>query len=274
MTSPRHPAVVHTALMLALGLGMQAWVWASARTGCLGSALFVLPYWVSATLAAGETARFKRYAFINQYLASTGRLARLLRGGWLLVVWQGAKALFLTLLLMVSSLSLETGSRLVLLADLVLLPALLYVAGALLRGEIRAELRAPLIRHWAHWVNTLLLWFGLTVAILFSGQADYTDRPWQDVVRFGAAQPHVGCDALDVLARFQTVGEALALWAAQNLFLGLEQPQQVLFAWVVFSAAFGVSFLMAWAYSRVLVGAWAQPWRVPMLNLGSNHEPG
>jgi len=31
-------------------------------------------------------------------------------------------------------------------------------------------------------------------------------------------------------------------------------------AWAVFLAAFGASFLLAWIYSRALVGVLARPW--------------
>jgi len=54
------------------------------------------------------------------------------------------------------------------------------------------------------------------------------------------------------------VGEALGLWAMQNLV----RPGQPLMAWVVFLGSFGVSFLVAWAYSRALAGFVSRPWSI------------
>ena len=49
-------------------------------------------------------------------------------------------------------------------------------------------------------------------------------------------------------------------WGAQNYLQGLEHPQQFIMAWLAFLAFFGVSFLIAWAYSRALVGVLSRPW--------------
>jgi hypothetical protein len=83
------------------------------------------------------------------------------------------------------------------------------------------------------------------------------------VVQHAASGVSVGCDALALLARIQAVAGALSSWAAQHLFVGLERPEQLLLAWSFFVAWFGVSLVLAWAFSRSLLGVSARPWRVP-----------
>jgi len=249
------------AAMLALGLGLYWWPDVAGRFGCAGTALYLLPFWIAATLSAAEGAFLRRYRFISYSLADDGRLGRVLRPGPLLLLRQGVGGLLLALLLLVGALALAPGQRLLLLADLVLLPLLLVALGWLLRGEIRSDILRPLVRQWAHRVNALLLWLALLLVLFHSPQMDYSGQPWQTVARQGALEVTVGCDALAVLARLQSVGGALALWAAQNLFGGLQEAEQLLMAWGLFTAAFGVSFLLAWVYSRALVGVWVGRWR-------------
>jgi len=248
--------------MLVLGGGLYLWPPVSSHLDCTASVLYIVPFWVAGILAGIETACLKRYVFMSQYLSSAGRLTRLLRPGALLMAWHSLKGLFLILLLMVGSLTLDSLQRQLLLADLLLLPLLLLGISRLLRGEVRDHLNSALARLWTQWVNTLSVWITLMWVTWFTAHTDYTGLPWQEVVRFSAAEVTAGCDALAFLARIETISGALALWGAQNLFSGLERPDQVLMAWAIFTASFGVSFLVAWIYSRVLIGAWAQPWRL------------
>ena len=265
-----HARSVNFGVMLILGGGLYSWPWVSGHLDCMGSALYIIPFWVAGILAGIEAAYLRRYAFMSQYLAHAGRLVRLLRPGVLLLAWHSIKGLFLALLLMVGLLTLDSLQRQLLLADLLLLPVLLFGISRLLHGEIRDRLHPPLVRHWTQWGNALLLWIALMWVTSFTAQMNYTGLPWQEVVRFGAAEVIVGCDALAFLARIEAISAALALWAAQNLFSGLERPDQLLMAWTLFIASFGVSFLVAWIYSRVLIGAWAQPWRLRS-SMGANH---
>lgn len=257
--------------MSAIWCGLLAWQWAASRLGCIASVLCVLPLWGILTLAASEVALLRRYAFIAQYLRPQGMLARLLRRKTVLLLWQGTKALFLALVLLVSALLFEGGQWRVLLADIVLMATLVGVIGALLHGEVKPDYSEPLARHWAHWVNAIVLWLTSVVLTFFSAHEDYTGMVWEEVVRFGASKVTVACDALAVLARINAVSEALAWWGAQNVLSGWERPAQVLMAWTAFIASFGVSFLIAWAYSRALAGILSKPWRLVASN--RNLEP-
>ena len=248
--------------MLAVWCVLLAWRWTADRLGCMGSVVFIVPLWGALMLAASEIALCRRHAFINQYLSAQGVLALILRGKTFLLFWQGFKALFFTLILLVSALLFDAKQWLVLLADILLLAMLLSVFTSLLRGEVKSSYREPLVHHWTHWVNTLLLWLVSVLVLFFSAQEDYTGMAWDEVVRYGASKVLVGCDALAVLTRISAISEALAWWAAQNILVALQQPLQVLSAWLAFIAMFGLSFLSAWAYSRALTGLLSRPWRV------------
>ena len=252
--------------MFAVWCVLLAWRWTADRLGCMGSVVFIVPLWGTLMLAASEVALCRRHAFITQYLSAQGMLARLLRGKTLLLTWQGVKALFFTLILLVSALLFDVEQWLVLLADILLMAVLLSMFTSLLRGEVKSSYREPLAHHWTHWVNTLLLWLVSVLVLFFSAQEDYTGMAWDEVVRYGASKVLVACDAIAVLTRISAVSEALAWWAAQNILVALEQPMQVLMAWLAFIAMFGLSFLSAWAYSRALTGVLSRPWRVPTSN--------
>ena len=248
--------------LLALWCILLAWHWTAARVECIGSALFLIPLWAALSLAASEVAIFKRYAFIAQYLRSEGVLARLLKRKTLLLAWQSTKALFFTLVLLVSTVLFDIGQWLVLLADIVVMVILVGVFAWLLRGEVKPSYRDPLARYWAHWVNTILLWIASVLVMFYSAHDNYTGMPWEEVVHFSALNNEVACDALAVLVRINAVSEALMWWSAQNFMTGWEQPAQRLLAWVAFLALFGVSFLIAWAYSRALTGVLSRPWKL------------
>ncbi len=247
--------------MFAMWCGLFAWKLVADRLECIGSALFVLPLWVALTLAAIEVALFKRHAFINQYLNPKGVLIQLWRRKALLLLWQGVKALIFTLLLLVSVVLFDTVQWLVLLADIVLMVTLVGVFSWLLQREIKPLYHEPLAHHWAQWANAVLLWLISALVMFFSAHENYQEMAWEQVISFSASNVTVSCDALAVLTRLNAVSEALMWWIAQNRLSELQDPAQVLIAWLMFTAWFGVSFLIAWAYSRALTGVLSKPWR-------------
>ncbi len=257
--------LIRIARMSAVWCGLLAWRWTADRLGCMGCILFILPLWGTLMLASTEIALCRRHAFISQYLSTEGILARLLRGKTLLLVWQGIKALFFTLILLVSVLLFDAEQWLVLLIDILLMTVLMGLFTGLLRGEVKSGYREPMAHHWAHWVNALLLWLVSVLVMFFSAHVDYTGMAWDEVVHYSAQSVLVACDAIAVLARIGAVGEALAWWAAQNFLVALERPMHIVVAWLAFLAMFGLSFLSAWAYSRALAGVLSNPWRVATL---------
>jgi hypothetical protein len=240
------------------------WLWSSvaASAGCVMAAGLLVALAASVTLSATEAAFHRRRALLAQYLSRRGRLFGLLRGRVVTPVWQGIKALGLAVVLMTSGLTLEPWQWLLLLADLLVLAGLIGAIARALQAEVHAPYVAPLARKWAVAANAAILWAALLLGFFYTARENFAGLGWEEVVAFAASRVEVGCEALAVIARLAGVGEALALWGAQNLLPGLARPEQVAAAWVAFVAAFGVSFLFAWGYSRALAGTLSRPWQV------------
>jgi hypothetical protein len=260
MTKQVYSMLLDTTRMFAIWGGLFAWHWGADKLGCLASALLIIPLWVILTLAMSELALLKRHTFVTQYLRSQGVLARLLRRSTILLLRQAGKALFFSLVLIISALFFSMNQWLVLLADILLMVILVQLISRLLSNEVKPNYRAFLARYWAHWVNAIILWLTSVLVIFYSSHNNYLGMSWEQVVHVSASKMVLGCDSLAVLARFNAVSEALTWWAAQNFLNTLVQPAQVLMAWFAFSALFGISFLIAWAYSRALAGALLRSW--------------
>jgi hypothetical protein len=259
--------------MFAIWGGLLAWQWGADKLGCLGSTLLIIPLWVILTLAMSEVALLRRHAFVAQYLRSQGVLARLLKRNTILLLRQTGKALFFSLVLIISALFFGVNQWLILLADIVLMAILVQLISRLLSNEVKPKYRSFLARYWAHWINAIILWLTSVLVIFYSSHNNYTGMSWEQVVHVSASKVILGCDSLAVLARFNAVSEALMWWAAQNFLNTLVQPAQVLMAWFAFSALFGISFLIAWAYSRALAGALLRSWWLSTPNrFSTDHE--
>lgn len=246
--------------MLALWAGLLAWSRWAPEVGCPLAALVLAPLWALLMRSGSELVLVRRASFIRHYLMPGGRLARWLRRRVLLLGWQSLKALVLALVLLVGVLSLSALQWLVLGLDLLLFLTLVFVTDWLLEGELNPALHEVMVRHWTHRLNALLLWLALTATLYFSPHADYQGMGPAAVVRMSVIGVSLGCDALAVLGRAAAASEGLLWWAAERLFGGLHDPGELLAAWVGFLAAFGVSFLLAWAYSRGLTGILSRPW--------------
>lgn len=241
---------------------LLGWHLTADRIGCpIAAALLALTAGLL-MLSGTEVAFYRRHAFVSHYLQPRGILFRLLGRRALMLIRQGIRSLLLALLLLTAALSFETAQWLLLLADVFVLSALLAAFSSLVAGEVREPYRHPMGRHWAGRVNAVLLWLALATLMYFTPRENYTDLRWEEVLAFSAAQPAVACDALELLARLAAVAEALSLWSAQHLLVGLKEPTQAIMAWALFLAAFGASFLLAWTYSRALMGIVARPWHV------------
>jgi hypothetical protein len=247
--------------VLGMSAALALWSWASRRLGCVAVALCMVPVWASLTLAGAEAAFLRRRLFLDQYLAAGVRLARLLRPGPLLLLRQTVQGLALTVLLLAL---LPTLEGLQLWLPVLAAVLLILLTASLARfpgGQLRAEVRSPLVRRWAQRLTALSLWAALALAMAYLPQPDYRGLTWRQVAEVAAAT-HAACDLVALAARVQGVAEASLWWAAQNLFSLLDRPGELLLAWALFLALFGASFLFAWACSAVLAGVLARPWRL------------
>jgi hypothetical protein len=247
--------------MAGIWLVLAAWAGLADRLGCTSVLVLVMAAWGLAFLAGSETALLRRHLFIRACLEPHGLIARWLNRRLFLALWQGLKALLLALVLIVALLLLRLPQWWILLLDVLLFTALLRLLNRLLRAEVKALYRPALVRAWAHRSNALLLWLALLISLLFTARHDYGGLGFTEAMRHGAAQVTLGCDVLAILVRSASVLEAALWWAAQRLFSGLDGQPLALLAWVGFVAAFGISFLVAWSWGRVLGGVVARPWR-------------
>ena len=259
----------HLGAMFSVWGGLLGWWWLSDRIGCAGSALFLVPLWAVLTFVGSELPLLSRSSFVRHYLQPEGWLARWLKRRLWLLTWQGAKALALTLLLLVSALSFDAAQWLVLLGDIFLVVTLLVLADWVLEGELNPSCEGPLTRNWVHRVNVVLLWVALVAVMFFTAHEDYRGMAWEEAASLSALEVKVGCDALAVLARINAVGGTLQWWAAQNLFGRIGDPGEILMAWTLFLVAFGVSFLVAWSYSRALIGVLTRPFGSRIVESGA-----
>ncbi|MCA1806009.1 MAG: hypothetical protein LC646_11920 [Xanthomonadaceae bacterium] len=250
----------HLAAMAGVWLVLALWTTLAGRLGCAAALPLVLVLWVLIFLAGCETALLRRHLFIRACLRPHGRLARWLGRRLFLYSWQGVKSLALALILVVALLLLNPSQWLFLLFDILVLGALLWLLNRLLRDEVIVQYQAALARTWARRINAIFVWLGLLVSLLFTARDDYYGVGFSEALRHGAARVELGCDALAILARTGALLETASWWTAQRLFAGLE-GMPVTLAWLGFIAAFGLSFLLAWAYSGVLGGVMARPWR-------------
>jgi len=179
-----------------------------------------------------------------------------------MILWQGTKALVLATILVLNALVLEAWQWVLLFGDALLMAVLFIRITRSLSGEVRAPYVAPLARRAAVWVNATFVWVVLVLGLFNTPQSNFSAMRWEEVVMLAAGQVDLGCQAIALLARVAAVGESLALWAAQNLFADISDVQAMLAAWLVFLAAFGTSFLFAWAYSLALAGVISAPWQV------------
>lgn len=272
MTNRVYLAFTYATRMVAIWCLLLAWQWSTQHLDCLFSMLFLFPLWGALMLASSELALLKRFTFIAHYLRPAGILARLMRRKTLLFLWQGTKALFLALVLLISATSFDMNQWMVLLADIVLMSALAVMMTRLVRREVMPDYAEPLAHNWVHRINAILLWLSSALVMFYTPHENYQGMHWEDVVYFSTSQVMVACDPLAILARLNAVSEALSWWAAQNFLDGLERPAQVLMAWIAFVASFGISFLIAWAYSRALIGVMAKPWRFFSVDRPSNPD--
>jgi len=252
--------------MVLVWAGLVAWSMLADRAGCVGSALFLLACWVLIGAAGAEAVLLKRASLIGQYLEPRGRLFRWLRRPLLLLLWQAAKGLALALVILVAALGLTWPQWAVLFTDAVLLAILVASLDRVLGRELIPSYRSPLVRLWSRRLNAVLLWLALVAVAYYTPHEDYQGVTWQTAMERGALDTAASCDAVAALARAGGALEALAWWAAQQVLGGAADAdaQQISVAWLAFLAAFGVSFIIAWAFSLALTGILALPLRMRM----------
>jgi hypothetical protein len=252
--------MVRLMLMLAALGWLAVWRWASPDIGCLLSAMFLLGIWAALVSSSYEWALLRRLGFIAHYLKSNGTLAGWLAHRTILFLWSAAKNLPVALILFTATLTLSVAEWLVLATDVLLLLLLLAAMDRLFDHEAAAVYARPLARLWAHRINAIMLWTAIVGINFYTSHPDYRGLSWDVAAHTAAVQVECGCDVVATLGRFAAVGQSLAWWAAEYILGDLTDTGERYVAWLTFLAIFGISYLVTWGYSRVLMGILSRPW--------------
>jgi hypothetical protein len=211
-------------------------------------------------VAGIERALFHRRTMFEECLSQEGKLFNMLYSRVLLTINAALAAAGLALVLMSGALMFEPRQWSLLFADLLLLTLLVPRLVNAIGEEVRPQYRYAVARQGALVVSLALLWAEAALVLIISPPHDFSGMRWQEVVSFEVANPDVRCGLLHAFAQVYAVGQALAIWAVQNLSRALNDPTQSVMLWVGFAALVGFPYLIALAYSRALIGVLGRPW--------------
>jgi hypothetical protein len=252
--------IVRLLTMSIVWLLLLIWFLNAYRANC-GVSLLVLAMFSGFMLLAGiERSFLHRRALFNECLHDDNRLFDMFYNHILMTLREIGYALVLGVLLMVGTLVFEPRQWSILFIDLLLLSLLIPRLVNAMSHQVRDEYRYAMARQWATWLSLLLLWGEAVTALLISPPEYYVGMRWQEVVTYGVTQPEVACPLVADAAQIYAVGLALAMWSVQNASRVLNDPTQAVMAWIGFSTLFGLTFAMALAFSRALVGVMGRPW--------------
>jgi len=266
--------------MLGVWLLLMAWNLSARHIGDLGNLLFLFAIAVPVLMSGAEGAFYRRHAFRNEYLVAPSWLYRLMGfEPWILGA-EIVKALLLSLLLLVGTLTLTVREWSVLLLDVFVVALLMPRVPGLLYQAVNETYLYAMSRRWAIWFSTGLLWLDSVLVLALGVKDDYRGLSWVDAVAYGT-NVATGADEgslFELMFRIDAGADGLASWASYQLLHGVGDLAQGVAAAMVLIAVLVVWFVLAWAYSRALVGALARPlaiWRPPpkRREVGAVHEP-
>lgn len=246
--------------MAAVWLLMLVWQFGAVHLDCPATLALLGVFTLLILFSGAETALARRRILLRECIDSGGRLHRVLRRRWVLLAGQVLKSAGLAVFLMVSVLAFTSRHWSLLFADVLLMGLLLPRLYLLFKDQVREDYRYAVARRWAVRVSTLLLWSEAMLVLLFTATQDYMGLRWQEVITYAGSAPEVRCAALQDLGVLTAAVEALGIWSVENLARNLQDPPQALMASVSLLAAAGFALILAYAYSRALIGAVARPW--------------
>lgn len=250
---------------------LLVWYLNAYRMPCGAAFALALTFAAIVAMSGLEIAFERRRRFLRECLEPDGQLFRLLHRRYLMIALEAVKSAVLAALLLVCTLGFAPRQWSLMFADVLLLGLLLPRFYGLLEGQVRAEYRYAVARRWAMSVSVALLWVESLTGILFAASENYTGLRWQEVIGYGASGPDVLCRPVAELASIAAAIGALGQWSAQNLARSLNDLPQALMASLGLLAYAGLSLLLAYAYSRALIGTVARPWA--LWSTVSRHRP-
>jgi hypothetical protein len=253
------------ASMALVWLVLLAWHIAGPHIGWVGNALFVILISIPVAMSGAETAFYRRHAFRREYLKPDNWLHRLMGMEPLILGWEAIKALALTLLLMIGTLTLDMLGWSLLLAVVLVLSLLMPRLPGLLHGVVRPPYIYAMARRWAIWLSTSLLWLEAIVVLLSAGD-DYRGLSWWQIVDYATRPVGVECQngLVCTLLRLDTGVDTVASWSVNVLLKPVYVAADSIAAAMALCCILAFWLLMALAYSRALMGMMARPleiWR-------------
>ncbi|HYN76461.1 MAG TPA: hypothetical protein VES73_01545 [Lamprocystis sp. (in: g-proteobacteria)] len=239
---------------------LLVWYLLADRINC-GVALALLALLTMALFISGAEMKLtRRRIFLDECLEPRTFLFRVFQRRYVLLVFEFLKAAVLALFLMVSVLDFVPRHWSLMFAVVLLLGLLLPRFHGALAGQLREEYRYVTARRWAMWVSTIFLWLESLIVFLFADERNFSGLRWQEVISYGASEPDLACTPLASMASILSAVDALGQWAIQNFARSFMDLPQGLIASIGILVAVGLSFLQAYAYSRVLIGVVGRPW--------------
>lgn len=245
--------------MLAVWVILLMWQLSAPHLSGPGVALFALLLAVPVSMSGAEWALCRRHAFRREYLRGPSWLDRLVRMGPPVILLESVKAGLLTLLLMTAVLSLDLRGWAVWLLDVLILALLMPRLPGLLVDAVRRTYLFSLARRWAIWFSTLLLWLQGVLGLLLAGGQHYRGLSWREALEYSMPDGSLSAQGpADAILRLQAGAEGLGAWSAAVLRAGTDPTQQVA-ALLVVTTLVLIWLLVAFTYSRALIGALARP---------------
>jgi hypothetical protein len=252
--------------MMGVWLLLLSWGLGADLIGPAGHLLSLLLIAVPLAMSGAEAVFYKRHAFRNQYLTGPSWLYRLMGLEPLIFTVEIIKALGLAALLMVATLALQLREWALLLLNVFVLALLMPRLPGLLHRTVRPTYLHVLSRRLAIWVSTALLWLQSLLVLALDQNDDYRGLTWTEAVEYSIAPTASsgGDDPVSIMLRIDAGVQGLSAWAGYRLLHGEPAPAQTLAAVLVVGAVAALWFLLAWAFSRALIGVMARPlaiWR-------------
>ena len=246
--------------MTIVWLLLLVWYLNAYRSSCLVTLGLLAVLTLILFVSGAEIALRKRRVLLKECLEPRSFLFRLFERRYLLVTFEILKSTMLALLLVVGVLDFAPRHWSLLFADVLLLGLLVPRFYGLLIGQLREEYRFATARYWAMWVSTVLLWLESLIVLGFADGHNYIGLRWQEVITYGADDTDVRCAPLAALTSLLSAVNAMGQWSVQNLTRSLADLPQALVASISLLVVIVLSFLLAYAYSRALIGAVGRPW--------------
>jgi hypothetical protein len=248
--------------MSAVWLLLLAWVVNAPRLGCVG-VLFIHACISGLLFMAGtESACLHRRVLLSACIRREARLLRMLHGRSMLVVKEFLLSGLLGFALMLGVLLLQPRDWSLLFADLLLVALLLPRLVSMAAGSVREQFRYAMARHWGMLIVMLMVWAHLLLGYLFEPAADYMGLRWQEVASLGFRAPDIACGFVHFFADAVARAQALGLWAVQNYTRAIAIPTESAVLWLGLIAVTLFPLIIAYGYSRLLVGVMARPWEM------------